>query len=229
MRQTLSALKTNTSAQGHGLPTSESDNACIGFLAAAVVSALIKSCALPPSPPKYVTPVNVNPSMMQKTTGDISVVALMEGTPAPPAHFATQGLLPGIPTDSTLEVVGHMGSMNLLVNAVCHAVQQASCNTQPTAVVAALPKTTMMGAQTLAAIAQQQPVATTKLPPTVANIFRETLRAINNNVSIIEASPFPTATASGSPKIGVLRKVHLVMDFPGPGHGLPRRGADLIQ
>uniref|UniRef100_A0A915I2L3 Uncharacterized protein n=1 Tax=Romanomermis culicivorax TaxID=13658 RepID=A0A915I2L3_ROMCU len=42
----------------------------------------------------------------------------------------------------------------------------------------------------------------------VTNIFGEPLRAIGNNVSVIEASPFPTATVSQSPKIGVLRKVH---------------------
>uniref|UniRef100_A0A915IH02 Uncharacterized protein n=1 Tax=Romanomermis culicivorax TaxID=13658 RepID=A0A915IH02_ROMCU len=68
---------------------------------------------------------------------------------------------------------------------------------------------TMTGAQTLAPIAQQQ---------LVANAFGETLRAINDNVSIIEASPFPTATAPQSPKIGVLCEVHpcmvLVIDFP---------------
>uniref|UniRef100_A0A915L820 Uncharacterized protein n=1 Tax=Romanomermis culicivorax TaxID=13658 RepID=A0A915L820_ROMCU len=65
------------------------------------------------------------------------------------------------------------------------------------------------GAQTLAAIAQQQPVA---------NAFGETLRAINDEVSIIEASAFPMATAQRSPKIGVLCKVHpcggLVINFP---------------
>uniref|UniRef100_A0A915HPP9 Uncharacterized protein n=1 Tax=Romanomermis culicivorax TaxID=13658 RepID=A0A915HPP9_ROMCU len=87
------------------------------------------------------------------------------------------------------------------VDAVRHAVEEASPNAQPTAVVAALPSTTTTGAQTLAAIAQQQPVAAVKLPPTVPNAFRETLRAINDDVSIIKASPFPTATALRSPKI----------------------------
>uniref|UniRef100_A0A915KVT0 Uncharacterized protein n=1 Tax=Romanomermis culicivorax TaxID=13658 RepID=A0A915KVT0_ROMCU len=55
--------------------------------------------------------------MMPKTTGKVSVVASyrqMEGTPAPPAHFITQGLLPRIPTDSVLEVVGQLELMNLL-------------------------------------------------------------------------------------------------------------------
>uniref|UniRef100_A0A915JAC8 Uncharacterized protein n=1 Tax=Romanomermis culicivorax TaxID=13658 RepID=A0A915JAC8_ROMCU len=64
-------------------------------------------------------------------------------------------------------------------------------------------------AQTLAVIAQQQ---------LVANTFGETLHAVNDDVSIIEASPFPRATALRSPKIGVLCEVHpcrgLVIDFP---------------
>uniref|UniRef100_A0A915LD90 Uncharacterized protein n=1 Tax=Romanomermis culicivorax TaxID=13658 RepID=A0A915LD90_ROMCU len=74
------------------------------------------------------------------------------------------------------------------------------------------------GGQTLAVIVQQQPVAVAKPPPSVANAFGGTLRAVNDDVSIIEASPFPTATAPWSPKIGVLRKVHpcggLGIDFP---------------
>uniref|UniRef100_A0A915IWV8 Uncharacterized protein n=1 Tax=Romanomermis culicivorax TaxID=13658 RepID=A0A915IWV8_ROMCU len=73
-------------------------------------------------------------------------------------------------------------------------------------------------AQTLAVIVQQQPVAMANSPPSVANAFGETLRAVNDDISIIEASPFPTATTPWSPKIGVLRKVHpcrgLVIDFP---------------
>uniref|UniRef100_A0A915I6P2 Uncharacterized protein n=1 Tax=Romanomermis culicivorax TaxID=13658 RepID=A0A915I6P2_ROMCU len=77
----------------------------------------------------------------------------------------------------------------------------------------------MTVAQTLAAIAQQQPVATTKPLPPVANAFGEMLRTVNDDVSIIEASPFPTATAPRSLKIGVLCEVYpcsgLVMDFPG--------------
>uniref|UniRef100_A0A915HSF2 Uncharacterized protein n=1 Tax=Romanomermis culicivorax TaxID=13658 RepID=A0A915HSF2_ROMCU len=64
------------------------------------------------------------------------------------------------------------------------------------------------GAQTPGVIAQQQPVT---------NAFGETLRAINDDVSIIEASPFRMATAPGSLKIGVLCEVHpcggLVIDF----------------
>uniref|UniRef100_A0A915KJE5 Uncharacterized protein n=1 Tax=Romanomermis culicivorax TaxID=13658 RepID=A0A915KJE5_ROMCU len=68
---------------------------------------------------------------------------------------------------------------------------------------------TTTGAQRLAAISQQQPVA---------NAFGETLCAVNDDVSIIEASPFLMATAPQSLKIGVLREVHpcggLVIDFP---------------
>uniref|UniRef100_A0A915J5A3 Uncharacterized protein n=1 Tax=Romanomermis culicivorax TaxID=13658 RepID=A0A915J5A3_ROMCU len=78
---------------------------------------------------------------------------------------------------------------------------------------------TMTGAQTLGAIAQQQPVAAAKPLPTVANAFGETLCTINDDLSPIEASPFPTETALQSPKIGVLREVHpcggSVINFPG--------------
>uniref|UniRef100_A0A915IU38 Uncharacterized protein n=1 Tax=Romanomermis culicivorax TaxID=13658 RepID=A0A915IU38_ROMCU len=95
------------------------------------------------------------------------------------------------------------------VDAIRRAVEEGSRNTQPTAVVAASPSRTTTGAQTLAGIAQQQ---------LVANAFGETLRTINDDVSIIEVSPFPMATAPRSPKIGVLREVHpcggLVIDFP---------------
>uniref|UniRef100_A0A915KDZ7 Uncharacterized protein n=1 Tax=Romanomermis culicivorax TaxID=13658 RepID=A0A915KDZ7_ROMCU len=144
----------------------------------------------------------------------------MEGTPAPPAGFVAQGLPPGIPMDSTLEVVGQMESMNLLVglrisgpkvaqralefiadrtigattvnkilldiersspavDAVHRAVEQASRNPQPTAVVAVSPSTTTTGDQTLAEIAQWQPVAaSTNSHIEVANAFGETLPAI---------------------------------------------------
>uniref|UniRef100_A0A915HVI7 Uncharacterized protein n=1 Tax=Romanomermis culicivorax TaxID=13658 RepID=A0A915HVI7_ROMCU len=311
MRQTLSTLLTNTSAQDHGLPTSESDSACVGFLAAAVVSAPTPSPALPLPPWKYVMPVNVNPSRMPKTTGDISMVSLYrptEGTPGPQAHFAAQRLQPKIPMDSALEVVRQMESVNLLdspfvtytmgavwsmdlakkylhlpwvllneplevevlraadvalsapaalqilgpevarralefildgtiratlvdkilldgepswlaVDTVRHAVEQAGPNAQNPAVVAALPSTTKTAPQTLVAIALQQPVATAKPLPTVANAFGETLGAINDNISIIEASPFPAATAPRSPKIGVLCELHpcmvLIINFTG--------------
>uniref|UniRef100_A0A915JUA9 Uncharacterized protein n=1 Tax=Romanomermis culicivorax TaxID=13658 RepID=A0A915JUA9_ROMCU len=57
--------------------------------------------------------------------------------------------------------------------------------------------------------AQQQPVAAAKQPPQVANALGETLRSIKDDVSIIEASLFPTSTALRSLKIGFLREVHL--------------------
>uniref|UniRef100_A0A915L7V2 Uncharacterized protein n=1 Tax=Romanomermis culicivorax TaxID=13658 RepID=A0A915L7V2_ROMCU len=82
------------------------------------------------------------------------------------------------------------------VDAVCRTVEQRSHNAQPPAVVAALLSTTRTGAQTLGVIAQQQPVAAaTNSWTDVANAFGETLHAINDDVSIIEVSPFPTATA----------------------------------
>uniref|UniRef100_A0A915JP54 Uncharacterized protein n=1 Tax=Romanomermis culicivorax TaxID=13658 RepID=A0A915JP54_ROMCU len=73
MRQTLSALPTNTSAQGHSLPTSDSHNACV-----------------------------------------VTSYRRTEGTPVPLARFIAQGPPPGIPTDSPLEVLGQLESMNLL-------------------------------------------------------------------------------------------------------------------
>uniref|UniRef100_A0A915JBJ8 Uncharacterized protein n=1 Tax=Romanomermis culicivorax TaxID=13658 RepID=A0A915JBJ8_ROMCU len=218
--------------------------------AAAVVSTPTQLSALPP-PPKYVMLVKVNPAMMPKTTGDVSVIVSYrprEGILAPPAHFIAQGPPPGIPTDSALEVLGQLEFMNLLaalrilgpniarqalefiadgtiqatpvdkillecepslpaVDTIHGAVEQASRNTRPTAVVAASPSTMMTGAQTLAAVQSPQ------------NIFGETLRAVNDNVSVIETSRFLTATAQRSPKIGVLGKVHpcggLVINFPG--------------
>uniref|UniRef100_A0A915IFS7 Uncharacterized protein n=1 Tax=Romanomermis culicivorax TaxID=13658 RepID=A0A915IFS7_ROMCU len=96
------------------------------------------------------------------------------------------------------------------VDAVGCSVEEASHNVWPTAVVAMPLTTRTTGAQTLAAIAQQQ---------LVANPFGEPLRAVSNGVSITEASPFPAATTPRSPKIGVLCEVHLcgglVIDFPG--------------
>uniref|UniRef100_A0A915JMH5 Uncharacterized protein n=1 Tax=Romanomermis culicivorax TaxID=13658 RepID=A0A915JMH5_ROMCU len=104
------------------------------------------------------------------------------------------------------------------VDAICRTVEHTSHNAQPTAVVATLPSTTTTGAQMLVAIVQQQPVAAGKSPAKVANAFGEMLRAVNDDVSIIEVSPFPMATALQSLKIGILREVHLcgglVIDFP---------------
>uniref|UniRef100_A0A915JYM3 Uncharacterized protein n=1 Tax=Romanomermis culicivorax TaxID=13658 RepID=A0A915JYM3_ROMCU len=61
-------------------------------------------------------------------------------------------------------------------------------------------------------------ITAAKRPPKVANTFGETLPALNKDVSIIEASPFPMARALQSPKVGILREVNpcggLVIDFP---------------
>uniref|UniRef100_A0A915JQE4 Secreted protein n=1 Tax=Romanomermis culicivorax TaxID=13658 RepID=A0A915JQE4_ROMCU len=108
----------------------------------------------------------------------------------------------------------------LAVDAIPCAVEQASRNALPPAVVATLLSTTTTGAQTLAVIAQQQLVAAAiNLPTEVANAFGEMLCAVNDNISILEASPFLMATAPQFPEIGVLCKVHLcgglIIDFPG--------------
>uniref|UniRef100_A0A915IP64 Uncharacterized protein n=1 Tax=Romanomermis culicivorax TaxID=13658 RepID=A0A915IP64_ROMCU len=105
------------------------------------------------------------------------------------------------------------------VDALHRAVEQVSPNVQPPAVVAMLPSIMMTGAQTHVAIARQQPVATVKSLTKVPKAFGETLHALNDDVSIIKASPFPMATTLQSPKIGILHEVHLcgglVMDFTG--------------
>uniref|UniRef100_A0A915KC27 Uncharacterized protein n=1 Tax=Romanomermis culicivorax TaxID=13658 RepID=A0A915KC27_ROMCU len=92
-------------------------------------------------------------------------------------------------------------------------------NAQPTAVVAALQSTTTTGAQTLAVIAQQQLLAAARSRTKVTNVFGETLRSVNDDVSVIEASLFPMATAPQSLKIGVLGEIHpcggLIIDLPG--------------
>uniref|UniRef100_A0A915KI71 Uncharacterized protein n=1 Tax=Romanomermis culicivorax TaxID=13658 RepID=A0A915KI71_ROMCU len=68
----------------------------------------------------------------------------------------------------------------------------------------------------LSAITHQLPPdATTSSPTLEVNTLGETLR----QVSIIEASPFPLATAPQSLKIGILPKIHpssgLALNFPG--------------
>uniref|UniRef100_A0A915HTR1 Uncharacterized protein n=1 Tax=Romanomermis culicivorax TaxID=13658 RepID=A0A915HTR1_ROMCU len=91
----------------------------IGFLAAAVVWARTPLSALPLPPPKYAMLINVNPSTALKRTDDISMVALYrltECAPAPRGRFAAQGPPPRIPTDSALEVLRQLESMNLLVS-----------------------------------------------------------------------------------------------------------------
>uniref|UniRef100_A0A915L6E6 Uncharacterized protein n=1 Tax=Romanomermis culicivorax TaxID=13658 RepID=A0A915L6E6_ROMCU len=132
-------------------------------------------------------------------------------------EFIANGTICTTPVDKIL-LDGEPSS--LAVDAIRHAVEQASWNAQPPAVVAASPSTSRTVAQMLAVIAQRQPVAAvTNLLTEVANAFGETLCTINDDVSIIEASPFRPATASQSPKIGVLREVHpcegLVIDLPG--------------
>uniref|UniRef100_A0A915IBD7 Uncharacterized protein n=1 Tax=Romanomermis culicivorax TaxID=13658 RepID=A0A915IBD7_ROMCU len=61
---------------------------------------------------------------------------------------------------------------------------------------------TTKNVQMQSVISQQPPVAVaTNSPTMVANAFGEMLHAINDDVSIIEASPFPSATAPQSLKV----------------------------
>uniref|UniRef100_A0A915IYK8 Uncharacterized protein n=1 Tax=Romanomermis culicivorax TaxID=13658 RepID=A0A915IYK8_ROMCU len=222
-------------AEGHGLPTLESDDAChsSGF------SIALKPALLPP-PLKYTTPAVWSTDWAKKyphhpwallnepfkvealMAADVvlsapGVLRILGPEVAPRAlEFLPNGTIQATPIDKIL-----LDSEPSLPtgDAVHRAVEQGSRNVQPPAVVAALLSTTTTGAQALAAIAQQQPVAAaTNLPTEVAKAFGETLGTVKDNISIIEVSPFPTATALRSPKIGVLPEVHpcggLVMDFP---------------
>uniref|UniRef100_A0A915I3H7 Uncharacterized protein n=1 Tax=Romanomermis culicivorax TaxID=13658 RepID=A0A915I3H7_ROMCU len=118
-----------------------------------------------------------------------------------------QGIIRANPVDKIL-LDGEL--LSLAVDTIHRPVEEVGRNARPTAVVAASPSTMTTGAQTLVVISQQQPVP---------NAFGETLCTINDDVSIIEASPFLMATAPQFPKIGVLREVDpcggLVIDFPG--------------
>uniref|UniRef100_A0A915HPA6 Uncharacterized protein n=1 Tax=Romanomermis culicivorax TaxID=13658 RepID=A0A915HPA6_ROMCU len=192
MRQTLPALPKATSAQGYSLPKSDFDIACccsgsgteavVGFAAAAEI-------------------------------GEAGQRKLVNDTKNNWGHQRTRVILTDrryTGTSCTFYCPRTAAPNAYRLWAVHCAVEEASRNVWPTAVVAASPSTTTTGAQTLAVIAQQQPVA---------NAFGEMLRAIKDDVSIIKASPFPRATAPQSPKIGVLHEVRicggLVIDFPG--------------
>uniref|UniRef100_A0A915J9Y8 Uncharacterized protein n=1 Tax=Romanomermis culicivorax TaxID=13658 RepID=A0A915J9Y8_ROMCU len=114
-------------------------------------------------------------------------------------EFIADGTIRPTPVDKTL-LDGEPSSP--AVDAVGRAVEQVSRNAQPTAVVAALLSTMMTGVQTLAAIAQQQPVGAARSPT-----------KCHQGIAI------PDGNCLWSLKIGVLREVHpcagLVIDFPG--------------
>uniref|UniRef100_A0A915HTX7 Uncharacterized protein n=1 Tax=Romanomermis culicivorax TaxID=13658 RepID=A0A915HTX7_ROMCU len=94
---------------------------------------------------------------------------------------------------------------SLAVDALYHTIKQASPIPQPAPSIAMLPPMMMMSVQTLLAVAQQPPAAVATNSPTVgANTFGEMLHPVNVDVSIIEASPCPSATAPRSWKISVL-------------------------
>uniref|UniRef100_A0A915JNQ9 Uncharacterized protein n=1 Tax=Romanomermis culicivorax TaxID=13658 RepID=A0A915JNQ9_ROMCU len=175
------------------------------YFSAAVVLALTPLSALLPPPPKQAMLVNVNPSTTLKMTAVLRILGpdVARGV----LEFITDGTIRTTPVD---KILLDCEPSSPAVDAIRCAVEEASRNVSPTAVVAMSRTTTMKGAQTLAAIAQQQ---------LVANAFRESLRTVNDDVSIIEELPYPTATIPQSLKIGVLDEVHLcgglVIDFPG--------------
>uniref|UniRef100_A0A915I0N8 Uncharacterized protein n=1 Tax=Romanomermis culicivorax TaxID=13658 RepID=A0A915I0N8_ROMCU len=225
---------------------------------AAGVSAPTLLLALPPPPPKYATPVNVNPSTMPKMTGDVSIPhpsptlcgqfgqriwpqsmrtshgrystspsrlrrlwpptwcygasgAADIGTRRCSMSARVYGQRSYLPHPGGQDPVGHSGRC---------PPRCGTSESQCAAHSSCCPVTVNEDdrAQTLAAIAQQQPAVATNLSHLVVNAFGETLRAVNHDVSIIEALPFPTATAPQSLKIGNLHEVHLcggsVIDFP---------------
>uniref|UniRef100_A0A915JEA3 Uncharacterized protein n=1 Tax=Romanomermis culicivorax TaxID=13658 RepID=A0A915JEA3_ROMCU len=105
------------------------------------------------------------------------------------------------------------------VDAICCAVKQASPIPQPMPAVAALLPMMTMSVQMLSAIVHQPSSTLATSSPTVAaNTFGEMLHPVNDDVSIIQASPSPSATAPQSLKIEVLRKIQpcggLVLDLP---------------
>uniref|UniRef100_A0A915JPK4 Uncharacterized protein n=1 Tax=Romanomermis culicivorax TaxID=13658 RepID=A0A915JPK4_ROMCU len=125
------------------------------------------------------------------------------------------------------------------VHAVCCAVKQASriilpavTTTLPTAVLpvaATSPTETVTIAssprakdtatdQTAPATAQSiSPAAATESPVIKPMAINEIMCSVNEDVSIIEESPFPKATALRSPKVGILWEIHpcrgLVINF----------------
>uniref|UniRef100_A0A915KML1 Uncharacterized protein n=1 Tax=Romanomermis culicivorax TaxID=13658 RepID=A0A915KML1_ROMCU len=98
MRQTLPPLQKVTSAQGFGLFKSDFNTAC-GFGIDSVTS--LSAAATEIRDACQRKPVNDTENDWQ------------QGTPAPPARIIAQGPPPGIPRDSTLEVIGQFESMNL--------------------------------------------------------------------------------------------------------------------
>uniref|UniRef100_A0A915KRN5 Uncharacterized protein n=1 Tax=Romanomermis culicivorax TaxID=13658 RepID=A0A915KRN5_ROMCU len=127
--------------------------------------------------------------------------------------FISKGTIGATPVDKIL-LDGEPSSR--AVDALLRAVEQVSHNAQPPAC-----PTTVNKEDRTPNAGGHCPAATSgpaNLLTNVANPFGETLPAVNEDVSIIESSPFPRANAPLSLKIGVLCKVHpcrgLVIDFP---------------
>uniref|UniRef100_A0A915KWE2 Uncharacterized protein n=1 Tax=Romanomermis culicivorax TaxID=13658 RepID=A0A915KWE2_ROMCU len=272
MQQTLSALPSNMSAQGHSLPKSESNNACRCSGFGTGTNTCPTTAAAEICDASYITPVNNaendwrhqrgrlvlteggNSSSVTDPVQAVWLTDLARKYPHLPwgllnELFEVEALMAAnmvLSAPAVLQILGPevarrglefiangtiwaMPVSKILlddkplspaVDTICWAVEQASRNAQPTPAIATLPSTMTTGAQMLSAIVQQQPLATvTNSPTQVANAFGETLHAINDDVSIIEALPFLMATIPQSPKIGVLHEVHqcggLVINFPG--------------
>uniref|UniRef100_A0A915JQL7 Uncharacterized protein n=1 Tax=Romanomermis culicivorax TaxID=13658 RepID=A0A915JQL7_ROMCU len=139
----------------------------------------------------------------------IAPMVLLELGPevAPQAlEFISNGTIQALPVDKFL-LDGEPSWP--AVNAIPCAVEQGSQIPQPAPAIAALlPMTMRTSVQTLLAIAQQLPpaAASTSSPTLETTAFGETLHPVDNDISIIEVSPFPWATAWWSLKIGILGK-----------------------
>uniref|UniRef100_A0A915JVG4 Uncharacterized protein n=1 Tax=Romanomermis culicivorax TaxID=13658 RepID=A0A915JVG4_ROMCU len=116
------------------------------------------------------------------------------------------------------------------VDAVCRAVEQASHILLPAVVAtpptAALPVAATWPSETVtiatsppakdkatnqiwpAAAQNTSPATTTESSIIEPMAIKETMHPVNEDVSIIEESPFPTETALQSPKVGVLREIY---------------------
>uniref|UniRef100_A0A915KCN9 YrdC-like domain-containing protein n=1 Tax=Romanomermis culicivorax TaxID=13658 RepID=A0A915KCN9_ROMCU len=242
MRQTLPALPKERSAQGYGLPRSDSDIACCrsGFGTDSVVGFAIATTEIHDAGQHK--PVNNTenawPLQHNRT----------EGTPAPLACFIPKDCCPEfLRTPHLAKKYPHLpwallkepfevevltaADVVLLAPAALGIlgpdIPQRAIEFIADGTIQATPVDKILldgepSSPAVDAICRAVEEASRKPQPTaqpVANAFGEMLPAINDNISIIELSPFPTATALQSPKIGILCAVHLcgglVIDFPG--------------
>uniref|UniRef100_A0A915JQ14 Uncharacterized protein n=1 Tax=Romanomermis culicivorax TaxID=13658 RepID=A0A915JQ14_ROMCU len=152
---------------------------------------------------------------------------------APSACIITQGPRLGIPTDWAMEVIDQVESTNFTIQQASWILLPAVAATPPTAVlpVAATPpiETVTLASspqakdrgtdQTLLATAQNASPATgIELPVVESMAVNKIMHPVNEDVSIIEESPFLMATALQPPNVGLLCEIHqcegLVINFP---------------